>query len=55
MDGVYHPKFMFWVPCNISAVWDEIRNCFQKAVFGVLNDSEQADSSSLKEKDFQPL
>lgn len=44
----------------ISAAWDEIKsdliiNSFRKALFGVLNDSEQAEDSSLAEKDFQLL
>ncbi|KAE9522579.1 hypothetical protein AGLY_017001 [Aphis glycines] len=44
----------------VSAAWDEIKpdviiNCFRKAAFGVLNNSEQADSSPLKEEDFQLL
>ncbi|XP_060860796.1 tigger transposable element-derived protein 4-like [Metopolophium dirhodum] len=44
----------------VSAAWDEIKpdviiNCFRKAAFGMLNNSEQADSSPLKEEDFQLL
>lgn len=44
----------------ISAAWDEIkpdviRNCFRKAAFGVLNDSEQVDSSPVEEEDFPSL
>lgn len=52
---------MFWTPLHyVSAAWDEIKpdviiNCFRKAAFGVLNNSEQADSSPLKEEDFQLL
>jgi len=44
----------------VSTAWDEIKldviiNCFRKAAFGVLNNSEQADSLPLEEEGFQLL
>ena len=44
----------------IDASWDEIkpnvkRNCFRKAEFDMWNDLEEADSSSLEDKDFQTM